>query len=73
MAVWIFVPQVREGAWEEETPEMLRIATEAGFLIVNLADVLKSERVEAVRLAEWDEHPNGRGHRLIAARLYAAL
>jgi hypothetical protein len=73
VAVWIFVPQVREGAWEEELPEMLQVAKAAGFVIVNLADVFKNERVESIRLAEWDEHPNGRGHRLIAERLYAAL
>jgi D-alanyl-lipoteichoic acid acyltransferase DltB (MBOAT superfamily) len=73
VAVWVFVPQVREGAWEGELPEMLRTATAAGFVIVDLADVFKGERVEAIRLAEWDEHPNGRGHRLIAERLYAAL
>jgi len=73
VAVWIFLPQVREGAWQEETPEMLRIAAEAGFVIVNLADVYKNENAEAIRLAEWDEHPNARGHQLIAARLYDAL
>jgi hypothetical protein len=73
VAVWIFLPQVREGAWQEETPEMLRIAAAAGFLIVNLGDVYKNEKVEAVRLAEWDEHPNARGHRLIATRLYDEL
>jgi hypothetical protein len=71
--VWIFLPQVREGAWQEETPEMLRIAAEAGFVIVNLAEVYRNESVEAIRLAEWDEHPNARGHQLIAARLYDAL
>jgi hypothetical protein len=72
-AVWIFLPQVREGSWQEETPEMLRIAAEAGFVIIDLGDVYKGESAEAVRLAEWDEHPNARGHRLIAARLYDAL
>jgi D-alanyl-lipoteichoic acid acyltransferase DltB (MBOAT superfamily) len=73
VAVWIFLPQVREGAWQEETPDMLRIAAEAGFVIVDLADVYRGEDPAAVRLAEWDEHPNARGHRLIAERLYAAL
>jgi lysophospholipase L1-like esterase len=42
-------------------------------VIVNLADVYKGHSVEAIRLAEWDEHPNARGHELIAARLYDAL
>jgi D-alanyl-lipoteichoic acid acyltransferase DltB (MBOAT superfamily) len=71
--VWIFLPQVREGAWQEETPETVRLAEAAGFVVVNLADLYKGEDLAAIRLAEWDEHPNVRGHRLIAARLYEAL
>jgi hypothetical protein len=71
--VWIFLPQVREGSWQEETPETQRLAEEAGFIIVNLSDVYKNEDVAAIRLAEWDEHPNARGHRLMAARLYELL
>jgi hypothetical protein len=71
--VWIFVPQVREGAWQEETPEMLRIAREAGFTIIDLADVFKGADPASVRLAEWDEHPNVRGHELIAQHLYREL
>ena len=71
--VWIFLPQLREGGWQEETPETLRLAEGAGFIIVNLSDVFKGEDVAAIRVAEWDEHPNARAHRLIAARLYESL
>jgi hypothetical protein len=71
--VWIFLPQVREGSWQEETPEMLRSAKEAGFVILDLADVYKNQDIEAVRLAEWDDHPSPLGHRLVADRLYAEL
>jgi hypothetical protein len=71
--VLIFLPQVREGRWEEETPETLRIAREAGFLIVDLADIYKETDVASIRLAEWDEHPNARGHELVASRLYGEL
>jgi hypothetical protein len=71
--VWVFVPQVREGIWGEETPEMLQIAEIAGFIIINLADVFKNQDFTLIRVAEWDEHPNTRGHQLIADQLYAAL
>jgi hypothetical protein len=71
--VWIFQPQVREGSWQQETPEMLRLAEGAGFVMVSLADVYKGEDVAAIRLAEWDEHPNARGHRLMAAQLYESM
>jgi D-alanyl-lipoteichoic acid acyltransferase DltB (MBOAT superfamily) len=71
--VWIFLPQVREGSWQEETPETVRIATEAGFAIINLADVYQGQDKAALRLAEWDDHPNILGHRLVADALYRAL
>lgn len=71
--VWIFLPQVRQGSWQEETPEQTRLAVEAGFVVIDLANVYEGHDPTTVRLAEWDDHPNDRGHRLIAARLEEAL
>jgi hypothetical protein len=71
--VFVFLPQVYEGAWQEETLETLRIAEAAGFVVINLADMYKKENIKALRVAEWDNHPNASGHQLIAARLYDAL
>ncbi len=71
--VWIFVPQVREGAWEEETPEAVAIAEAAGFVVINLEDVYKGRNINEIRLAEWDDHPNVPGHQLIAERLFNGL
>ncbi len=71
--VWIFLPQVREGSWQEETPETVRIATDAGFAMINLADVYEGRDKTTLRLAEWDDHPNALGHRLVADALYQAL
>lgn len=71
--VWVFVPQVREGTWQEETPETLRRARESGFLVIDLSDVYENHDIASIRLAQWDDHPNRRGHELIAARLYEAL
>ena len=69
----VFLPQVREGNWVEETPEILGTAAEAGFTVIDLSDVYKKYDVSDVRLAEWDEHPNTLGHQLIAERLYQEL
>lgn len=71
--LWVFLPQVRGGSWQEETPETVSIATDAGFAVINLADVFQSHDLEAVRLAEWDDHPNTLGHQLVAEALYRAL
>ena len=71
--VWIFLPQVTEGRWQEETPIALDAARAAGFVIIDLSDVYKGEDIKTLRLAEWDEHPNARAHELIAARLLEGL
>ena len=71
--VWIFLPQVRAGIWQEETPATLKIARDAGFAIIDLQDVYHDRDLATIRLAEWDDHPNALGHRLIADRLYAAF
>lgn len=68
--VLVFLPQVREGTWQEETADILRIASEAGFIILDLSDVYQAQDISSIRLAEWDDHPNAHGHKLIADRLY---
>jgi D-alanyl-lipoteichoic acid acyltransferase DltB (MBOAT superfamily) len=73
LAVLVFLPQVREGTWQEETPETLRAAESAGFVVIDMANVYKGQDVATIRLAEWDDHPNRRGHELIASRLYDEL
>lgn len=71
--VWIFLPQVRAGSWQEETPEAVRLATEAGFTVISLDGIYDGIGIERLRLSEWDDHPNAEAHRLIAERLYQEL
>ena len=71
--VWIFLPQVREGSWQEETPEAVRAAQAAGFHVIDIGDVYKGHDIAILRLAEWDDHPNALGHRLVAERLYREI
>jgi hypothetical protein len=70
LPVLVFLPQVYDGAWKLETPETLRLAREAGFVVINLSDVYQGHDIAALRLAEWDNHPGPLGHQLVAARLY---
>ena len=64
---------MRAGTWQEETEETLRTARAAGFIVIDLSDVFTGQDLEAIRVAEWDDHPNEKGHRLIADRLYEAV
>jgi hypothetical protein len=71
--VFVFLPQVYKGPWQEETPQTLRIAEAAGFTIVDLTDIYDNVDAASVRLAEWDAHPNARAHAMIADRLFQEL
>jgi hypothetical protein len=71
--VFVFLPQVYKGTWQEETPQTLRIAEAAGFTIVDLTDIYDNVDAASVRLAEWDAHPNARAHAMIADRLFQEL
>jgi hypothetical protein len=71
--VWILLPQVRDGGWQEETPQALEAARDAGFQVIDLSDVYRGHEIATLRLAPWDDHPNALGHRLVAERLYREL
>ncbi|MEW5979027.1 MAG: hypothetical protein AB1898_24800 [Acidobacteriota bacterium] len=71
--VWIFLPMTLENPWQDDTPALFHAAEEAGFVTINLIDVFKHQDVKALRIAEWDTHPNARAHQLIATALYEAI
>ena len=72
--VWVFVPQTYQGSWEAETAPALTLAKEKGFVLqIDLGDVFNGLDPAEHQLAEWDSHPNARGHAVIAGRLYSAI
>lgn len=48
----------------------LKDAATAGFLVFNLLDLWQDQDKTALQVADWDEHPNAAGNRIIAARLF---
>jgi alginate O-acetyltransferase complex protein AlgI len=68
-----FLPQTYTGVWEQEAEEVLRRAQEAGFVILDLRGVFRGHDLVSLRLAEWDAHPNAKGHQIMAAGLYEAI
>jgi len=71
--VYVFLPQVREGLWQEETPEALQAAEGAGFVVIDLSAVYQGRPLASVRVSEYDDHPNRLGHQLVAERLYQSF
>ena len=56
-----------------DAPE-LRVAREAGFVVLDLLDAYgPPERHAALQVAAWDKHPNAAGHALLAEHLLAGL
>jgi hypothetical protein len=72
--VYILMPIMRrDPAAEGVATDQLRLAQEAGFLIVDLSDLYKNKDKASLWVAEWDRHPNATAHRLVADRLYQEL
>jgi hypothetical protein len=55
-----------------QAADLMKLAGEAGFVVVNLADWAAGRRPAEVMLGP-DHHANALGHRLIAERLDAVL
>jgi D-alanyl-lipoteichoic acid acyltransferase DltB (MBOAT superfamily) len=74
LPVWVYLPMEPGNSWPADEAEALpRIAASAGFLVLDLRDVYSGHDVTSLQIAEWDKHPNRRGHQLIADRLFDAL
>jgi D-alanyl-lipoteichoic acid acyltransferase DltB (MBOAT superfamily) len=70
--VFIYLPNLR-ALGEEETPDHLRLATEAGFTVLNMNGVFDGVDEQTLHRNDYDFHPNAKGHRIIADRLYEVL
>jgi hypothetical protein len=57
----------------EQNPALVRAAEDAGFVVLDLFDVYANHDRDSLRVADWDRHPNARGTRIIADRLYEEL
>ncbi len=58
---------------EEWHPILMAFAEESGFNIVTLEETYKGVDETSVQLAPWDTHLNGKGHKLVADKLYNVL
>jgi hypothetical protein len=72
-AVWIYLPRISERVREADVERLFALAERAGFAVIDLRGLYDERDVEALRLAEWDNHPNAAGHALIAERIHAEL
>jgi hypothetical protein len=71
--VWVFLPTLGDRTVAEEPDELIRMATAAGFHVLDLSDVYTALDKRRLRVSEADSHPNVEGHRVIAERMYRGL
>jgi D-alanyl-lipoteichoic acid acyltransferase DltB (MBOAT superfamily) len=72
LPVFMYLPNLKP-LGEEETPDHLRLASEAGFKVLNLSGIFEGYDEKTLHRNDWDFHPNTQGHAIIAARLYETL
>jgi hypothetical protein len=71
--IWVFVPTLESPLNIQEKDALEQTAQAAGFITVDLSDLYEGQDISSLIVAEWDKHPNAKGHSLIAENLYQAL
>jgi D-alanyl-lipoteichoic acid acyltransferase DltB (MBOAT superfamily) len=72
-AVPVFLALDNVVAPPEDPVEVVRIASEVGFVVFDLLDLWKDRDMPPLRIAAWDNHPNAAGNRLVAERLHEEM
>jgi hypothetical protein len=52
---------------------IVALAEQSGFLVLDVSDAFKGQEAASLQVAPWDWHPNVKGHKLLADRLYEVL
>jgi hypothetical protein len=75
LPVLVLLGNVNMARNAELADPLLRVGEQAGLIVLDLLDVYDDARAKGVylKVAPWDNHPNPRGHGLIAERLYSEL
>ena len=76
LPVWVFLPSTQ--SYPEPLPEgrsLRAMAEAAGFVTIDLFDLYTDVEggPKSLWVYDWDDHPNARGHVMIAERLYRDL
>ncbi|GAB4579930.1 MAG: hypothetical protein Fur0022_26690 [Anaerolineales bacterium] len=73
LPVWVYMPTLEISNSEGDQATFTQMAQDAGFILLDLSDIYIGQDIQEITVAEWDLHPNGKGHQLIAENLYQAL
>ncbi|MCE3278184.1 MAG: uncharacterized protein K0S44_375 [Bacteroidetes bacterium] len=71
--VWAYLPTIGDPENNEEYESILSYAKSLQFVTLDLRKVYRKTDENAIRISEWNSHPNTRGHMLIADIFYQEL
>ena len=71
--IWVHWPRTRDTDIPGDVVEIMEIVRENGYLIYDLEAAYRDVSVEELRLTVFDQHPNQKGHSLIAEALMRSL
>ncbi|MBN2320610.1 MAG: hypothetical protein JXR49_16140 [Acidobacteria bacterium] len=71
--ILVILPRTYESTDSETIQKEIEIGKSAGFTVLPLLDVYNEYDPSDLMIAEWDEHPNTLGHKLIADELNRKL
>jgi len=72
-AGFVFMPMVPDMKYAVDVGREKQLAMDAGFVMLDLFGVYDVPDRQSLWVAEWDAHPNARGHQLVADRLHALI
>jgi hypothetical protein len=73
LPIFVFWPQTGKHDRSAEQSELLALAEQLGYIIVNMGDVYDLYDPEDLRVSQDDGHPNQLGHQLVADHLFEAI
>ena len=73
LPVWIYMPVPGVVEVSMNTEEIVSLAEQTGFVVIDLSHWADGRKPEEVKLATSDYHANALGHQLIADELFKAL
>jgi len=71
--IWVYLPMPGVVDVRIRSEVMVKMAEEAGFVVVDLSDWADGHRTSDVRVGDTDPHASALGHRLITERLEAEI
>ncbi|MDD1415905.1 hypothetical protein MEN41_15090, partial [Dolichospermum sp. ST_con] len=72
-AIWVYLPATADIIDKKEFDFIKAIGDECHFLQLDLTGVYDSVNKREIVVSEWDTHPNDKGHRLIADKLFKEM